>query len=534
MTTHEPKITFHGAAGTVTGSCMELHYGDRTILVDCGLFQGPRTLETLNREPFPFDAGRVAAVVLTHAHIDHSGLLPKLVAEGFRGPIFSTTRTRDLLHHMLPDAGRIQESEAERRNRRKDRRDEEPVEPIYTEADSKAAYEQVETIGMNTWFEPAPGFRARLWNAGHILGSASVEIEVGGTRLLFSGDLGPDHKSFHADPEGPVGVDHVICESTYGDRIREDVTIEQRQTLLEAEIKAALTRGGNLVIPVFALERTQELLLDIATLINTGRLAHPQVFIDSPLATRATEVFAKYSGELEDMGSGEVFRHPSFHYTSSATESMRLNDLSGAIIMAASGMCEAGRIRHHLRHNLARRDSTILFVGFQAAGSLGRTILDGANRVRIWGQDIAVRAQIRRIDSYSAHGDQNDLKRWIEARQPIDGSLFLSHGEAGSIETFRRLLQGDQPATSIVTPQIGETYSLPAHAPAKRLKAGNPELQSAVGRDWQNDYADFSIHLKKELQGIESASARREALSRMSEVLRSYQSHREKRKSRKA
>ncbi len=527
---NEPNITFHGAAGTVTGSCMELQHGDRTILIDCGLFQGSRTLETLNREPFSFNVRKVAAVILTHAHIDHSGLLPKLVAEGYRGPIYATPQTRDLLFHMLPDAGRIQESEAERRNRRRDRRDEEPVEPIYTEADSMTAYEQIKTVAMNEWFEPTAGFRARLWNAGHILGSASAELEVGGSRLLFSGDLGPDHKAFHADPEGPVGLDHVICESTYGDRIREDVTIEERRTLLEAEIKAALTRGGNLVIPVFALERTQELLLDIAMLINTGRLPHPQVFIDSPLATRATEVFARHAGELEDMGSGEIFRHPSFHYVSSATESMRLNTLSGGIIMAASGMCEAGRIRHHLRHNLARRESTILFVGFQAAGSLGRTILDGANRVRIWGQDVAVRAQVRRLDSYSAHGDQQDLQRWIKARQPIEGSLFLSHGEAGSIETFRRLMQADEAAASIITPQIGETYSLPARAPARRLRTGNSELQGAVGRDWQNDYADFSIRLKKDLQGIESASARREALARMSEVLRSYQAHREKRK----
>lgn len=528
----EPRITFHGAAGTVTGSCLELHYRGETILVDCGLFQGPRTLEELNREPFVFDVRKLSAVILTHAHIDHSGLLPKLVAEGYDGPVYATPQTRDLLYHMLPDAGRIQESEAERRNRRRDRRDETPIEPIYTEADSKAAYERIEAAALNDWFEAAPGFRVRLWNAGHILGSASVEIEVGGSRLLFSGDLGPDYKAFHADPEGPAGLDHVFCESTYGDRVREDVTLEERRTLLEAEIKAALTRGGNLVIPVFALERTQELLLDIAILINTGRLPHPQVFIDSPLATRATGVFAKHADELEDMGSGEIFRHPSFHFTSSTAESMRLNDVSGAIIMAASGMCEAGRIRHHLRHNLARRDSTILFVGFQAAGSLGRTILDGAQRVRIWGQDVAVRAQIRRIDTYSAHGDQNDLRRWIAARQPIDGSLFLSHGEEGAIETFRRLLQGEGAASSIITPRMGETYSLPPGAPAKRLKTGNAELQQSVERDWQNDYADFSLRLKKELQEIESATARREALARMADILHSYQSHRDKRKNR--
>lgn len=525
----EPTITFHGAAGTVTGSCMELRHGNQVILIDCGLYQGSRTLELLNREPFQFDVAGITAVILTHAHIDHSGLLPKLMADGYNGPVFCTRATRDLLYHMLPDAGRIQESEAERRNRRADRADEEPIEPIYTEADSMAAYRACRDVDLQTWFEPAPGFRARLWNAGHILGSTSVELEVGNVRLLFSGDLGPDYKAFHADPEAPAGFDHVVCESTYGDRVREELTIEQRRTLLEAEIKAALTRGGNLVIPVFALERTQELLLDIASLINAGRLAHPYVFIDSPLASRATEVFAKHAAELEDMGSGEVFRHPAFHYVSSTAESMRLNSMSGAIIMAASGMCEAGRIRHHLRENLARRESTILFVGFQATGTLGRTILDGASRVRIWGRDVAVRAQIRRIDSYSAHADQNDLEKWIEARQPIEGSLFLTHGEAGSIEAFRRLMQSRDAAASIIAPQLEETYALPAHGPARRLKTGRQDLQQAVGRDWQNDYADFSTRLKRELQQIESASERRDALARMSEILKSYQAHRRER-----
>lgn len=522
----EPTIAFHGAAGTVTGSCMEIRHDGQGILVDCGLFQGTRTLETLNYEPFPFDVTGISAVVLTHAHIDHSGLLPKLVAAGYTGPIFCTAATRDLLYHMLPDAGRIQEYEAERRNRRSDRADEMEITPIYTEADALAAFDQAHPVGFRQWFEPAPGFQARLWNAGHILGSASVELEVGGSRLLFSGDLGPDHKAFHPDPEAPAVFDHVICESTYGDREREDITIEQRRTLLEAEIKAALTRGGNLIIPVFALERTQELLLDIASLINNGRLPHPRVFIDSPLASRATEVFAKHAHDLEDMGSGEVFGHPSFHFVASAAESMRLNQMSGAIIMAASGMCEAGRIRHHLRHNLGRRQSTIMFVGFQAGGSLGRTLLDGAERVRISGHDVAVRAQIRRLDSYSAHADQGDLLRWIEARAPIAGSLFLTHGETGATENLRRLAQAADAATTIVVPQIGECFALPTTAAARRVKTGKPELHDAVSRDWQNEYAEFATKLKRELRNIESASARREALARMTAVLQSYKEHR--------
>lgn len=525
-----PTLAFHGAARTVTGSCMELCLGDRRMLIDCGLFQGSRSLEALNREPFSFDAKGLDAVILTHAHIDHSGMLPKLVSDGYAGPIWCTEPTRDLLRYMLPDAGRIQEYEAERRNRRADRAGEEPFVPVYTEADAQAAVAQARPVALKTWFEPAPGIRARFWNAGHILGSASVEIEAGGTHLLFSGDIGPEHKAFHPDPEAPAGFDHVVCESTYGDRVREEVTIEQRRTLLEAEIRGALTRGGNLVIPVFALERTQELLLDVASLINAGRLPHVHLFVDSPLASHATDVFAKHKEALEDLGSGEIFRHPSFHFVENASQSMRLNSMSGTIIMAASGMCEAGRIRHHLRHNLPRRESTVLFVGFQAAGTLGRAILDGAHRVRISGHDVTVRAQIRRIDSYSAHADRDDIHAWVAARAPIVGSLFLTHGESEAIETLRRDLQSQGAANAIVTPEIGERYALAIGAPAKRIATGRADLGDALGQDWQNDYARFATSLKQQLAEIESASARREALTRMRAILDSFKEHRGKRR----
>lgn len=529
-----PTLAFHGAARTVTGSCMEVRSGKHRILVDCGLFQGSRTLEMLNRDPFAFDAAALDAVILTHAHIDHSGLLPKLVREGYRGPIWCTGPTRDLLEHMLPDAGRIQESEAERRNRRADRADEEPVEPIYTEADCIAAWRQCRTAPLDAWFEPAPGVRARLWNAGHILGSASVELEGDGTRLFFSGDIGPENKAFHPDPQGPSGVDHVICESTYGNRLRDHVGIAERRTALEAEIKAALTRGGNLVIPVFALERTQELLLDIAMLINSGRLKRTDVFIDSPLAMRATSVFARHQKHLEDLGSGEIFRHPGFHYVEDAAQSMRLNSVSGAIIMAASGMCEAGRIRHHLRHNLPRRESTILFVGFQAAGTLGRAIADGASRVRISGRDVAVRAQVRRIDSYSAHGDQDDILAWLAAREPIAGTIFLTHGETDAIEALRRELQARGATATIVAPEIGERYALAPHAAAKRVETGRVDLREAVNGDWQNDYANFAVNLRRELKAIEDRQARREAIRRMRAVLDSFRSHKADRRARAA
>lgn len=516
------EMTVHGAAQTVTGSCIELRSAKARILLDCGLFQGSRTLEALNHEPLAFDARTVDAVVVSHAHIDHSGLLPRLAAEGYKGAIWCTGETADLLEFMLADAGRIQEYEAERRNHRRDRAGDDPFKPIYTEEDAMAAWRMTRPVALGEWFEPAPGFRVRLWNAGHILGSASIEVEADGVRLLYSGDVGPDNKAFHPDPVSPAGFDYVICESTYGDRKRERITQEQRRQLLEAEIMEARARGGNLVIPAFALERTQELLLDIATLSSSGRIGHAMVFVDSPLASRATTVFSKYAAQLEDTGGQDVFNHPSIHYTTDVMESMKLNTMSGAIILSASGMCEAGRIRHHLFYNLPRRDSTILFVGFQAEGSLGRVILDGAQRVRISGRDVRVQAQIRRIDSYSAHADQSELLDWIAASGPIAGNLFLDHGERQSIAELRSLAEARGLAPSVLTPEIGETYELSAGVPARRIKTGRQDIRAALGPDWQNSYADLAINLKRKLAAIRDVEARQKAIDAMREVLNSY------------
>ncbi|MFZ9394902.1 MAG: MBL fold metallo-hydrolase [Erythrobacter sp.] len=531
MVPDTPTITFHGAAGTVTGSCMELSFGQSTILVDCGMFQGSRSLESLNLEDFAFDPRRVDAVILTHAHIDHSGLLPKLVTEGFTGPIWCTSATADLLEHMLADSGRIQEYEAQRRNRRRDRAGEQPFTPLYTSADAMVAWSQCRRVDLETAFEPAAGFQARLWNAGHILGSASVELKVGGVSLICSGDVGPENKAFQSDPSGPSGFDHVICEATYGDRVREQVTMAERRRLLEAEVKAAITRGGNLVIPAFALERTQELLLDLQSLLKSGAIPNVPVFIDSPLANRVTEVFERYAGELEDTGDGDVFEHPSFHFVTDVAQSIALNTVSGAIILAASGMCEGGRIRHHLIHNLHRKDSTVLFVGYQAAGSLGRVILEGAQRVRISGEEVRVRAQIRSIDSYSAHADQAQLLDWIGKRAPISGSLFLDHGEGGALETLRRELAHREPGLAVRVPTIGERYALPPGAPARRLATGREDLTELVGQDWQNAYADFATSLKHELSELQDNRQREEALQKMRAVLQSYRAHRNRHRS---
>lgn len=520
------SVTFHGAGRTVTGSCMQFALGNRSVLVDCGLFQGSRTLEQLNAQPFAFDPATIDAVILTHAHIDHCGLLPKLVAAGYRGDIWCTQATADLLEYMLADAGRIQEADTERRNRRRDRAGETPFEPIYTEADALQAWRQSRAIALKDWFEPAQGFRARLWNAGHILGSASVELDAGGVHLLCSGDLGPAHKAFEPEAEAPAGLDYVICESTYGDREREPLTIESRRDMLRQEIEEAMGRGGNLVIPAFALERTQELLLDIAMLCRAGAIRNVPVFVDSPLANRATSVFSAHIDELEDTGGENVFEHPAFHYVNDVAESIRINALSGAIIIAASGMCESGRIRHHLLHNLSRRESTVLFVGFQAQGSLGRVLQDGAANVRISGQDVRVRAQIRRIDSYSAHADQGELLDWIAGRAPINGSLFLTHGEPVGQDVLRKLVGERLTGLDVRLPEIGERYALEAGKPAHRTQTGRTDLSAATGADWQNSYAAFVTGLKHELARIDDLQARQHAIADMRKVLESYAAHR--------
>ncbi|MBS0255467.1 MAG: MBL fold metallo-hydrolase [Proteobacteria bacterium] len=523
-------VTLHGAARTVTGSCLEFACGGRRVLVDCGMFQGSRTLEALNLADFGFDPAAIDAVILTHAHIDHSGLLPKLVRQGFAGDIWCTAPTADLIGAMLADSGRIQEADVARRNRRRDRAGEAEHQPAYTEEDARAAADRARPVGLETWFEPAPGFRARLWNAGHILGSASVELEAGGTRVLCSGDLGPDNKAFEPDPTAPAGWDHVFCESTYGDRRREVTTMAERRRLLAAEVAAAMTRGGNLVIPTFALERTQELMLDLAELMRSGQLPRGQVFVDSPLASEITRVFARHAGELEDLDGMAVFSSPDFHFTADVQQSIRLNGISGAIILAASGMCEAGRIRHHLLHNLARRDSTVLFVGFQAEGTLGRTILEGAQMVRISGENVAVRAAIRRIDTYSAHADQRELLAWIMARAPIRGSLLLDHGEAGAIETLRREVERPMPGQAVRVPEMGEMWELPPGEPARRLRTAPPHLARVTGHDWQNDYGDFAASLRRRLAAIRDDEARRAAIGLMRKVLDSFADHRNKRR----
>ncbi|WP_316357714.1 MBL fold metallo-hydrolase [Devosia sp.] len=502
-------LHFHGAAGTVTGSCYRIVHPQGQFLVDCGLFQGNRSVRELNLKPTPFDPKGIDFLLLTHAHIDHAGLLPKLYREHWRGPMWMTEPTSGLLEYLLPDSAGIQESEAERATKKQARRGDEPAKPLYTMEDAEEALAHRNTCAYGEWIEPGPGVRARYWNAGHIIGSASIEVEVKDgdktMRLLFSGDIGPDEKVFYNEPEGPAGFDYILCESTYGGREREDYTLAQRRAALKQEINTALGRGGNLVIPAFAVERSQELLHDIGVLIKSGEIDPRLVFLDSPLASKVTGVYRKYAKMFDDveLGADELFNDPRFRIVEGVEESKAINSIrGGAIIISASGMADAGRIKHHLRNNLIRGNATVLFVGYQAPGTLGHVILSGAREARIHGTLVPIRAQIRSMGNYSAHADHSELMTWIKERLPAHGAIFLTHGEDEERAALRAAIitlgvGGDQ----VILPLLDDYFELTAAGITAKVQAAVPRIDPLqVHSDWHNAYSDFSIRLSQRLQ----------------------------------
>lgn len=534
--TNNVEVKFLGAAGTVTGSCYLITHPGGKFLVDCGLFQGSKTLRALNYAAFPFDPKTIDFLVLSHAHVDHSGLMPKLVKAGFKGPVYATRGTRDLLTYMLPDSGYIHETEVKRLNRRNLQRGQPAVEPIYTKAQAQASLDRIVIRPYDEVFE-APsndsGANAsqaifiRLWNAGHILGSASVEITIDTderpVKLLFSGDIGPQEKSFQETPESPCDLDYLFVESTYGDRDRNDLTLDARRALLKRELLDGLNAGGNVLIPAFAVERTQELLYDIGLMLNDKDLPPVTVYLDSPLAIRATEVFESHADDLNDVeGRGGLFRNPRFRFVNRAEDSKALDRItSGAIIIAASGMCDAGRIRYHLKSNLWRPQATVLFVGYQVPGSLGAMLLNGHDAVRIHGREVAVRARIRKIDSYSAHADQQELVDWAQARLPVKRGIFLTHGDDPARATLRDHLvaQGCEPG-HIFRPRLDETFvlSLKGKINHSVVKA-RIEQSEIYSRDWHNEYASFLVNLSDTLRAQDSDHMRHHALNKLRTVL---------------
>ena len=523
-------VRFFGAARTVTGSCYLFETASGRFLVDCGLFQGPKTLKELNYRPFPFDAGKIDAVLLTHAHIDHSGLLPKLARDGFSGRILATPGTIDLCSYLLPDAGNIQESEVAALNRRNAARGKAEVSPIYTQADAIATLRSFMPVDYETWVDVIAGVRARYWNAGHLLGSASIEIEFADQsasnkplRILCSGDVGPDAKLLQPDPEAPAGFDYVISESTYGDRERIPTTADTRRARLSAEVRDAAARKGALLIPAFAVERTQELIVDLVGLMERGEAPAAPIFLDSPLAIRATEVFRKHAASLD--GAVDVRRllnSPQLRFTETVEESKAIAKLTGFhIVIAASGMCDAGRIRHHLKNWLWNARATVLLVGFQAQGTLGRFLADGAKAVRIQGSEIKVAARIRTIDDYSGHADGSELARWIAERRPVRRGVFLVHGEEPAIAGLaERISARIIPAAQVFQPLLDDAYALAAPAPTL-VDHHRPRLApEAVARlDWHNDMSKLVLNIGDRIDAAADDRARSIIIRRLRRAL---------------
>ena len=444
------KIRFCGAARSVTGSCHMLTANGKNILVDCGMRQGADKKTELGEGRFPFNPAEIDAVLLTHAHIDHSGLIPLLVKQGFKGSIIATEATAELSGIMLPDSGHIQEQEAEYQTRKNLRAGKAPVDPLYTVQDAQNALKQFMPTSYGKTVTVVPGVTARFTDIGHLLGSSAIEIwaEEDGktTKIVFSGDIGREERPIICDPEQVKGADYLVIEGTYGDRNHQESTAEAKEAHLISVLKMGIARGGNIVIPSFAVGRTQELLYYIKRLLMKNAvpgLENVPVYIDSPLGINATKVYEKcaegyYDEEARAMAkSGSPFDFPNLRVAVTADESKLINAETGCnIIISSSGMCDAGRIRHHLKHNLYRADSTVIFTGYQAEGTLGRMLLDGAKKVRLFGEDVRVNATIERIEGFSGHAGRDELIEWIEGIGNKPVCTFFVHGESDVLDGF--------------------------------------------------------------------------------------------------
>ena len=450
------RLGFYGAAGTVTGSKFLIEADESRLLVDCGMFQGLKPLRLLNWEPTPFDPRGVDAVVLTHAHIDHSGYLPRLVKAGFKGPIYCTEPTADLLEILLLDAAKIQEEDAAYANR-KNYSKHHPALPLYDGEDAQRTLRMLKTVPSLGQFE-AGSFTVRFHEAGHILGSSFLSIEEPktGHRIVFSGDLGRYDAPMHADPDPLPDCDTLVLESTYGDR---DHPTEPMEDQLEEALTKTLRRKGIVLVPSFAVARAQLLLLLIRRLMEEGRLPNVPVHVDSPMASNVTQLYRRHA-EAEGL---EMERHELYGkwltLHRSVEESKQLNSLKGPrIIIASSGMMTGGRVLHHLRRLVSDRKNLIVLSGYQAAGTRGRKMAEGAKTVRVYGDDVPVNAQLTQIGGLSAHADADDLERWVGSAKTPPGSVFLVHGEPDSAVALGERLKQDGLRTII--PELNQRFEL--------------------------------------------------------------------------
>ncbi len=467
------RLTFLGGAGTVTGSCYLLETGKLKLLVDCGMFQGNRELRMRNYRNLDVPVPSIDYVLLTHAHIDHSGLIPRLFKQGFRGKVMATKATVDLCGVMLPDSGHIQEMEAEWETRKAKRRGEKHLDPLYTAQDARDSLNAFSEVDYGQEVALDDQVRVRFLDAGHILGSAVIEVwakegSASEVKTVFSGDLGNKGTPIIRDPSWVSEADYLLLESTYGDRFHEPVANEAQR--LKEIILDTVKHGGNVIIPSFAVGRTQEILFFLSGMFQRGELPPVPVYIDSPLAVSATEIFERcpecYDDETKAcFNGGDPFHFPNLTFVRDAKESIALNDgdRKSKVIISASGMCDAGRIKHHLKHNLWRPDSSVVFVGFQAEGTLGRRIMDGEKKIRILGELINVAARVYSLQGFSAHADQNGLLDWASHLERKPERLFIVHGEAAASSALSNLLE-QRLDISTVVPRAGEQYLLNAQS----------------------------------------------------------------------
>ena len=467
------NISFVGAAKTVTGSCYHIKTDTCSFLVDCGMFQGNNALEAQNHEPFPFNPAELDFMLLTHAHIDHSGRIPKLFVDGFKGQIYATKATAELCSLMLPDSGHIQEFENEWVNRKRERAGLPPVQPLYTSQDAIDSIRLFSSVRYSEEVRINDQIRARFNDAGHILGSSIVEIWVKENdkevKLVFSGDLGNMNMPILRDPSIIDSADYLFIESTYGNR--NHLNVENKIDRFIEIITSTMGKGGNIIIPSFAVGRTQEILYQLfkqrekyGDKIN--QLLRIPVYVDSPLAVSATKVF-RNNLDCFDEEAREYIENgdnpldfPGLQFTQSVEDSKALNEREESlIIISASGMCDAGRIKHHLKHNLWRKESSIVFVGYQAEGTLGRRLVDGADKVRIFGEEISVNARVEMIEGFSGHADKDGLINWLKAFEQKPKKIFIVHGEEDSMNEFSELIANELRVGTII-PGRGDSYTV--------------------------------------------------------------------------
>lgn len=458
------KLQFLGAAQNVTGSRHLLQVNGSRILVDCGIYQ-ERQFKERNWEPFEVPPNSIDAVLLTHAHLDHCGLLPKLVKEGFKGKIYCTEATSEIAKIILLDSAKLQQEDAEfkrRRHEREGRTGPYPELPLYTTEDAEACFPMFQTVQYKQSLQLRPSIEAMFCDAGHVLGSSVIKVKVGQNSqqrtILFSGDIGRPNRPILNDPELIQEADYILIESTYGDRIHEDP--EDIKNKIGEVVNSTKKAGGNIIVPSFALERSQEVLYYINELLLDDEIPHLMVFLDSPMAAGITKVFQKHH-ELYDKEMTEhienhesPFNFPGLKIVGTTAESKAINHIKGTImVIAGSGMCTGGRIKHHLVNNITRTESTIMFVGFQANGTLGRRIVDGEKEVRILGQQYPVKARVTRVNGFSAHADKEELFKWLNKLKKPPKKLFVVHGEAESAHKF----------ADFITEKTGWQVAVPAY-----------------------------------------------------------------------